>query len=191
MSSMAAEATTRQRLFTVEEYHRMAEAGVFAPGERVELIRGVIREMSPKGRRHTRAVTKANRFFTLRLAGRAGTYVQEPLVKPGWDSEPEPDVVVASDPDPESFGTERTRALLVIEVADTSLDYDRQFKGGLYAEAEIPEYWIVNLVDDALEVYRHPVKGAYGSRQVLKPGMRVTPLAWPELEIEVSELIPA
>jgi len=81
-----------QRTFTVEEYHRMGEAGVFAPDERVGLIRGVVRRMSPKGKRHSLSVSKANRVFSaLALAGRASVFVQDALRIPGWKSEPEPD----------------------------------------------------------------------------------------------------
>jgi Uma2 family endonuclease len=179
-----------QRTFSVDEYHRMAEAGVFAPDERIELIRGVIREMSPKGRKHRVAVALANHLFVRRLAGRAVVQVQDPLSLPGTRSEPEPDVVVTSSPDPRDVGTERSRPLLVIEVADTSLGFDREVKGRLYAEAGISEYWLVNLVDDVLEVYRDPEKGSYSTRRILSPSDKVAPLSFPDLEIEVRDLIP-
>lgn len=76
-------------------------------------------------------------------------------------------------------------------MADSSLEYDRTVKAPLYAEAGVPEYWIVNLVDDVLEVYRQPSGQAYQTQQVLKPGSRVTPQAWPDLEIDVDDLIPS
>jgi Uma2 family endonuclease len=179
------------RRFTVEEYHRMGQAGVFAPGERLELIRGVIREKTPKGKRHIVAVAKVDRVFQLRLAGRAGVLVQNPLIRQDWHSEPEPDVLVASNPELEAYGTEHSSALLAIEVSDTSLQYDRTTKASLYAEAGVPEYWIINLVDDVLEVYRQPSGQSYQSKEILKPGSRITPQAWPDLEIDVSELIPS
>lgn len=179
-----------QRTFSVDEYHRMAEAGVFAPGERTELIRGVIREMSPKGRRPRVAVGLANQIFDRRLAGRASVQIHDPLTLSHVRSEPEPDVVVASSPDPRDVGTERSRPLLVIEVADTSLGFDREVKGRLYAEAGISEYWLVNLVDDVLEVYRDPEKGSYSTRRILSPSDKVAPLSFPDLEIEVRDLIP-
>jgi Uma2 family endonuclease len=179
------------RRFTVEEYHLMAETGVFAPEERVELIRGVIRQMTPKGRRHAIAVAKAIQVFAVQLSGRATVFVQDPLLKNGFHSQPEPDVLITSNPDPESYGTEQSSPLLVIEVADSSLKYDRDTKAALYADAEIPEYWVVNLVDDVLELFIHPQAGAYQSRTTYQPGHRISPRAWPDVEIDVAELIPA
>ena len=179
------------RRFTVEEYHRMGQAAVFAPGERVELIRGVIREMKPKGKRHVKAVMRLVRLFPVSLAGRAGFVVQDPLKMPGWHSEPEPDLLIISNPNPDAYGEEGTNPLLIVEVAETSLHYDRTVKASLYAEAGVPEYWIVNLVDDVLEVYRQPSRQSYESKAILAPGSRITPQAWPDLEIEVADLIPS
>jgi len=179
------------RRFSVDEYHRMAEAGVFMPGESVELIRGVIREMTPKGRRHAIAVTKAINIFAVKLAGRASTYVQDPLIMRNGHSEPEPDLVITSNPDPDAYGTENSLPLLVIEIADTSLKHDRSIKGPLYAEADVPEYWIVNLVDNVLEVYREPSGDTYQHMTTHEPGNRIAPLAWPDMEIEVQELFPS
>lgn len=179
------------RRFTIEEYHRMGKAGVFAPGERVELIRGVIRELTPKGRRHIVAVSRLVSLFPVRLAGRASFLVQDPLKKSGWHSEPEPDFVVTSNPDPDTYGTEQSPPLLVVEVSDTSLDYDRTVKVSLYAEGGVPEYWIINLVDNCLEVHRNPSAGIYQHKSVLQPGERIAPEAWPEIEIDVADLIPS
>lgn len=178
------------RRFSVEEYHRMGEAGVFGPGERLELVRGVIRKMSPKGKRHVIAVSKIIRTFVPRLVGRAMVYVQDPLVKKGLQSEPEPDLWVTANPDPLAYGTESAPAALIIEVSDSSLEYDRTVKASLYAETEVPEYWIVNLIDDVLEVHRDPRGGAYASRTILKPDDRVAPLAWPDLEVSGRDLLP-
>jgi len=178
------------RRFSVEEYHRMGEAGVFGPGERVELIRGVIRKMSPKGKRHVIAVSKIIRSFVPRLASRAMVYVQDPLARKGWPSEPEPDFWVTANPDPLAYGTESAPAALIIEVSDSSLEYDRTVKAPLYAEAEVPEYWIVNLIDDVLEVLRDPQAGAYRSRTILRAEDRVAPLTWPDLDVSVRDLLP-
>jgi hypothetical protein len=179
-----------QRNFTVEEYHRMGEAGVFAADERVELIRGVVRRMSPKGKRHSASVSRATRLFVGRLAGRACVFVQDALRVVGWTSEPEPDLIVASNPDPLTYGTDQSQTLLVIEVADATLAFDREVKGPLYAEAGIPEYWIVNLVEDVLEVYRDPRDGLYQSRAVLSREERIAPRAFPDLEMPVNDLLP-
>lgn len=178
------------RRFTVEEYHRMAEAGVFDPTERVELIRGVIRTMSPKGRRHVIAVSKAVETFVLGVVGRARVYVQDPMPSDALQSEPEPDLLIVSSPDPEAYGTAEATPLLVIEVADSSLEYDRNVKAPLYAEAGVPEYWLVNLVNDVLEVYREPEGKRYSSRITLRADDMVRPLAWADLEISVRDLLP-
>lgn len=179
-----------QRTFTVEEYHRMGEAGVFAPDERVELIRGVIREMSPKGRRHSIAVGLANEIFVRRLEGRASVQIQDALTIESIRSEPEPDVIVNSSPDLRDVRSEKSRPLLVIEVSDSSLRFDRESKAQLYAEGAVPEYWIVNLVNDVLEVYRDPDKGVYQTRLDLKASDTVSPISFPDLEIAVSDLLP-
>lgn len=179
-----------QRTFTVEQYHRMGEAGVFEPGERVELIRGVIREMSPKGRRHSVAVGLATQIFVRRLEGRASVQVQDALTIADIRSEPEPDVVVNSSPDPRDVRTEKSKPLLVIEVSDSSLRFDRDQKARIYAKAGIADYWIVNLIDDELEVCRDPVDGAYATRLVLQATEVVSPLSFPDLEIAVSDLLP-
>ena len=133
--------TIEQRLFTVEEYHRMAEAGILSPDERVELIRGVIHAMSPKKRPHVVAVTGALKLLEKALEGRASVYPEAPLVLTDLDSEPEPDVMVCSNPDFRASGTEATRALLVVEIADSSRSRDLGVKVALYAEAGVPEYW--------------------------------------------------
>ena len=179
-----------QRSFTVEQYHRMGEAGVFEPGERVELIRGVIREMSPKGRRHSIAVGLATQIFDRRLEGRASVQVQDALTIEDIRSEPEPDVVVNSSPNPRDVRTEKSKPLLVIEVSNSSLRFDRDQKARIYAKAGIADYWIVNLIDDELEVYRDPVDGAYATRLVLQATEIVSPLSFPDLEIAVSDLLP-
>lgn len=180
----------RGRKFSVEEYHRLVEIGIIRPEERVELIRGVIHEMSPKGKRHSLSVFRINRLFSRRLAGRAGIYVQDALRKPVLESEPEPDVVIDANPDPGPNDLLPPSPLLVIEVADSSLHYDRDVKAPLYAEAGIPEYWIVNLVQEILEVYREPRDGAYQTKIVLKPSERISPVPWPDLDMQVSELLP-
>jgi Uma2 family endonuclease len=106
------------------------------------------------------------------------------------DSEPQPDVMVCSNPDTRSYGTARTRPLLVVEIADSSVEYDLKEKANLYASARIPEYWVVNLEDRVLEVFRKPGAGAYELRLRLSIGESVSPEAWPNLDFEVSSLFP-
>lgn len=185
-----AEVMEQQRCFTLEEYHRMGETGVIAPSERVELIRGVVREMSPKGRGHRVAVAIATHLFVTRLDGRACVQVQDPVPMEALQSEPEPDIAIFSSADPRELGTERSRLLLVIEVADTSLRADRKIKIPLYAEAGVPEYWILDLGQGRLEAHREPGEGQYRQRLVLEAADPVAPLSFPDLEIQVRDLLP-
>ncbi len=179
-----------QRRFTVGEYHLMAETGILGPDERVELIRGFIREMSPKNWAHVIATRRIFLMLENRLRGRASVYVEAPLTADAIDSEPEPDVLVCSNPDDLAYRSPRTKPVLVIEVADSTLDYDLGEKAALYAEAGVPEYWVVNLVERVLEVRREPANGAYRDSDSLDAKASVTPQAWPDLPFEVSSLFP-
>lgn len=168
----------------------MAETGILAPHERVELVRGSVREMSPKNRVHVIAVDSICSRFREALRGKASVYQEAPLVAEGIDSEPEPDVMICSNPDRSAYGTRRTTPLLVIEVADSSLDYDVGEKAALYADAGVPEYWVANLIERVLVVFREPKRGSYQNCLFLDAKALVTPLAWPELAFEVSALFP-
>ncbi len=183
--------TIDQRRFTVDEYHRMAKTGIFKPDERVELIRGVVHRMSPKNYAHVVAATKLYQSLVKSLAGRASVFQEAPLKLNRLDSDPEPDILAVSSPNIEDYGTDKARPLLVIEVAASSLRYDLNAKAPLYAEAEVPEYWVVNLVDRELVVFRCPEEGAYRDRITYRAGDRVAPEAWQDVVIEVSELFPA
>jgi Uma2 family endonuclease len=182
--------TLEQRRFTVEEYHRMAEAGILGPDERVELIRGVIREMSPKRRKHVVGGSKLLALFFKAFEGRASVYPEAPLEFRNLDSEPQPDVVVCSNLDIESWGTSDAKPLLVVEIADSTLRYDMTEKAALYADARIPEYWVVNLVDRMLEVHRHPRDGVYETRLRVPCSGQVSPEAWPDVVFDVSWFFP-
>ncbi len=98
--------------------------------------------------------------------------------------------MVCSNPDPRAYGTARTRPLLIVEIADSSVEYDLREKASLYATARIPEYWVVNSVDRVLEVFREPAHGVYERRLRLRPSERVSPEAWPAKDLEVSLLLP-
>jgi Uma2 family endonuclease len=180
-----------QRRFTVEEYHRMAEMGILRPDERVELIRGVVRRMSPKNRAHVVAATRLYQHLVGALAGRAAVFKEDPLKLIRLDSEPEPDILAISSPDIDAYGTEGAKPLLVVEVAESSLRYDLNAKADLYAEAGLPEYWVVNLVDRELAIFRSAHEGAYRYRATHGAGDRVAPVAWPDVTLEVSGLFPA
>jgi Uma2 family endonuclease len=142
--------------FTRDEYYRMAEAGLFRD-ERVELLDGEIITMSPKLTPHAFAVNQLMYELIAKLGSTAVVRVQDPIVLNNW-SEPEPDIAVCV-PIPDRYKRAHPRAnqvLLVIEVAESSLVYDRTRKSRSYAASGIPEYWIVNLIDRRVEVFTSP-----------------------------------
>ena len=168
----------------------MAETGILGPDERVELVRGVIREMSPKIWTHVIATRSVFLQLLSALRGRASVYFEAPLRAGPIDSEPEPDVLVCSNPDELAYRSPRTKPLLVIEVADSSLEYDIGEKAALYAEAGVPEYWVVNLVARTLVIFRKPLTGAYRESFSLDEKARVTPETWPEMSFDVFAFLP-
>jgi Uma2 family endonuclease len=174
---------------TREEYERRIEKGFFHPGERVELIDGLLVESEPQSGCHADTVSLV--LYTLVPLFTSGCHlrVQMPLAL-GLDSEPEPDIAVVPGP-PGSYSPDHpTSALLVVEVAESSLPHDRKRKASLYARAGTPEYWVMNLVDWRLEVYRDPVNGEYRSSTFLRAGDNVSPLSRPDARIPVADLFP-
>lgn len=152
---------------SIQDYHRMMEVGILTAHDRVELINGEIIEMSPIGSPHAACVDFLAEELIIALQRKARVRVQNPIALLDY-SEPEPDIVVVK---PGRYQSRHPRAeeiLLIIEVADTSLVYDRDIKGPLYAQAGIAEYWLVNLIDRQVEVYRRPEGGKYTQRFVLR-----------------------
>ena len=187
---------TRTRRFTRAEYERLIELGVFQPGENIELIGGELIVAEPQNAPHYTAIRKTAN--ALEVAFGPGWYVrtQGPI---GLDdeSEPEPDVAVVPGSADDYARAHPSRAVLTVEVAQSSLALDRRHKGSLYARAGLVDYWILNLVDRVLEVYRAPVADAaapfgwrYAEREVLDAFARVTPLAAPQSSVSVSQLLP-
>src|SRR5438552_12280642 len=155
MDDVLATVEVRRRRFTVEEYHRMAEAGILSEDDRVELIEGEIVQMSPIGPRHSACVDRLNALFTSRLRRRAIVRVQNPIVLSRW-TEPQPDLTLLR---PRAdFYAERhpgpADVLLAVEVAETSGVYDRGTKLALYARARIPEVWLVDVRGDRRRLVR-------------------------------------
>lgn len=167
------------------EYHQLAELGAFED-EKIELLYGVLVPMSPIGEPHCVAIERLMELFVTNLAGRARVRVQMPVAASD-DSEPEPDLVVASLD--EALTDHPSKPLLVVEVAETSLAKDRGIKARLYAECGVPEYWVVNLVDRVIEIYREPSAGGYESRDVVGRGEMARPLVFPEVEVAVDSVL--
>jgi len=184
------------RLWTREEYYQMAEADILAPEERVELIDGQIVRMPPQTPRHAAMVGVACEALGAVLCPGSHVRGRLPLTL-GPYSEPEPDVAVVRGVPRDHVQAHPSTALLVIEVADTTLEFDQGRKAGLYARADIPEYWILNLVDRVLEVYRDPGPSpaqpgdhAYRSVRYFGPSESVAPMALPTASIRVADLLP-
>jgi Uma2 family endonuclease len=181
---------TTKKLFTVDEYYRMAEAGILAPGERVELIDGEIIQMSPIGTRHAGCVNRATRLFTSAFGQRVVVSVQNPLRLNNY-TEPEPDLVLLK-PLLDEYSSKKPFAqdvLLVVEVADSTLAYDRNVKLPRYADAGVPEVWIEDLTNDVLLVFRNPVAGSYATSFTLHRGERVEVVALPGFLFEIQDLL--
>jgi Uma2 family endonuclease len=180
----------KRRCFTVEEYHRMGEAGILTDEDRVELIDGEIVEMTPIGLRHASCVMFLNQVFTLALVGRAVVSPQGPL-RLGERLEFQPDIVLLRPP-LESYRLAiptAADALLVVEVADTSLDRDRGIKLLRYARANVPEVWIVDLAGETVEVHRTPAPEGYRDSERVLRGGSVSPAAFPDLLVAVADIL--
>jgi Uma2 family endonuclease len=183
---------TQIRPLTSAEYYQMMESGIIREGEKVELILGQIFTMAAKGTRHTLSTRKLFKQLLDLIGDRADVQSQDPITLPN-NSEPEPDIVIArlrsdeyvnSHPSPEDI-------ILIIEVADSSIKFDRDTKAPLYAAAGISEYWIVNLIDDRLEIYRQPEGAIYTSVQIVMPPRSINLPEFSEIALNISDLFPA
>jgi Uma2 family endonuclease len=191
---------TQIRPLTSTEYYQMMETGIIKEGERVELISGQIFTMAAKGVRHTICTRRLFKQLLALMGDRADVQSQDPITLP-TNSEPEPDVVIARlrEDNYENSHPLPADIILIIEVSDTTLKFDRDVKSPLYATAEINEYWIVNLVDDRLEVYRHPEGGIYTTVQIFRPSHGQSPSGrqsinlpgFPEMALNISDFFPA
>jgi Uma2 family endonuclease len=186
---MAVEVAATRRRFTRAEYYRMAEVGILGRRDRVELIRGEIVEMSPIGRRHQAFIDNLSRLLILRLADDAIVSVHGPLALAD-DTEPEPDLVVLRRRDVPYKEREAWAedALLVIEVAESSLAYDRSTKMRLYAEVGIPEYWVVDCAAETVEVHRGPGPDGYRDVSQVAGGAMLTLQAFPGVELTPADI---
>jgi Uma2 family endonuclease len=179
------------RRLRVEEYHRMIEAGIFDEDEHVELLEGLLVAMTPQREDHGRVIQILTEALIRALpSGEYAVRPQLPLTL-GADSEPEPDVAVVRAADARSREEHPRRAVLVVEVSGDSLRKDREVKGALYARTAIPEYWIVNLADRCVEVYRDPDAGAgrHWTLTTAASGSDVASPALPGFSIPVASLL--
>jgi len=174
----------KPRRLTRAEYDKMAELGFFR-GERVELIHGIAVRMPPIGSPHAEIVDRLTASLVRALGDRARVRIQSPFLAAD-DSEPEPDVAIV--PAGNYARAHPDRALLLIEVAETSLKYDRETKTALYAASAVPEFWIVDVAGNAIEVYSEPVGDRYARVSRLGAGERVQVAAFPDVVVVVSDL---
>lgn len=174
--------------WTLDEYHRMVEAGLLE-GRAVEFLHGEIVEMSPEGAPHASASSDAGEYLSGLLGDRAQVRHSKPIVLPALVSEPEPDLAIVR-----RSGAYRHRhpnpddVFWLVEYAQTSLSKDLDEKKRLYADAGVPEYWVVNLRDKTLLVFRQPANGSYRFEQTLGQG-DITPLAFPDLSVSTAKLL--
>ena len=186
----AAPASVARHLFTVDEYHRMGAAGIFGEDNRVELIEGEIIEMSPIGSPHAARVKRLTRLLVRRLGTRAIVQVQDPVLLSQL-SEPQPDLaVVKARADFYASGhPEPADVLLIVEVADSSRVFDRNVKAPLYARAGIAELWVVDVIDEVVDVYRKPGRGRYRDVTRFCLSQRVTIAAFPHFSFRVTDIL--
>jgi Uma2 family endonuclease len=187
--NLPADIGVKRRSLTVEAYHRMGEVGILAPDERVELIEGEVVEMAPIGSRHAGMVSRLNRLLVQAVGNRALVFVQNP-VRLSRTSEPQPDFAVLK-PRADDYQSEVPGpgdVLLLVEIAETSLKYDRELKAPLYAAHAIPELWVVDVGEKVLWLYRAP--GPDGYARVEKTGQPagLSLAAAPEIKVDLSGL---
>ena len=176
--------------FNVNEYYRMTETAVFRPGARMELLNGRIIDTSPNGPFHSGLVKRLNRIYTQLSQGRWQASVQDPL-RLDDHSEPEPDFMLLK-PSPDDYTGRHPQpadVFLLVEVADTTLDYDREEKIPAYGRAGISEVWLVNLTNATIEVFRDPHFTGYGTQTRLTVGEHIAPQAFPDALVSVAELL--
>jgi len=191
MATPTPDARERLRPISVDEYHRMIDAGILDEDEKVQLIDGMLVAMTPQGRPHAFVIQELNRLLVRALGDDFKVLTQLPLTL-GNDSEPEPDLTVVRAQDAASRTHHPATAALVIEVSGDSLRFDRRTKAALYARTGIPEYWIVNLEDATIEVRSDPdtATGAYRETRVVGRGEMLTAAAVPGVQLDVTSLFP-
>jgi len=185
------ETTIELRMWTVEEYHRMAEAGIFDEDERVELLEGKIIYKNKIGTVHRSAVGRINYLFQDLLENRAWISIKNPIQLDNY-SEPEADIVVVKIDSLDYADHHPTpdEVYLVIEVADTTFKKDCEIKGKAYAAVGIIDYWVLDIINRQLHVFREPDENGYKSEVLFKENDIVSPLIFSDLNINILEMLP-
>ena len=179
------------RPWAVDEYYQMAKTGILQPDEKVELIAGqIIRNMTPQGSFHAAAITRTNRLLNQPVQPRFLVRSQLPIQLDNR-SEPEPDLaLVKSDPlDYDDRHPKAEDVYLIIEIADSTLKTDLTLKKQVYAEAKIPDYWVLDLAKRQLYVYRQPTEEGYQQEQILSEQHSIAPLSFPDFQVKVGEML--
>ena len=184
-------ATVTTHKFTADEYQRMGEVGILCEDDRVELIEGEIVDMAAIGNRHQAAVDRLNKLF-VQLAGNEAIVRVQGSVRLNERNEPQPDLVILRPRDDfyvsQFAGPADT--FLVIEVADTTLAYDRDVKSPLYARTRIQEFWLVDIEDRSITVFRQPAPDGYSSVRTLRGADNLSPAALPRVSLTPNVLFP-
>ncbi len=175
--------------FSVDEYYKMIELGMLKDYEKAEIIEGELIKKMTIGDRHAYVVDVLNKFFIKNVSDRIQVRIQNPLRISDFD-EPEPDIVLS---DLTKYDGKRhprpAEVLLVVEVSDSTLKYDRDVKLALYSNAGIAEVWIVNLINNIIEIHQKPSNGIYQLAQIKKPGDIAESMVLPELKLNVDEVL--
>jgi Uma2 family endonuclease len=179
-----------RRLFTVDQFHQMGEAGIFAEDDRVELLAGEIVDLTPIGSRHAACVSRLNYLLGRDVGDAFRLRIQDPVQLDDY-SEPQPDVAVVKaradfyrDAHPRPADV-----LLLIEVADTSVEIDRAEKIPLYAASGVPEVWIVDLNAGHVDVYRDPASAGYRTHETVGRGGSLRPAALSQIQLSADDVI--
>ena len=190
MKSLQKIESPRQRLWKVEEYYRIAETGILDPDERVELIEGKIIRMAAKGIAHVIAGRRSHNLLEARLGGRVLVWTQDPIRLNDY-SEPEPDIALVMPPLERYRDRHPTASdvYLIIEIADTTINNDCQKKSRVYARSGIADYWVLDVVDRQLHVFREPGKDAYQNESIFSENEAVSLLAFPDVNLVVGEML--
>jgi Uma2 family endonuclease len=178
------------RLLTVKDYHRMGETGIFDPDERIELLTGQIVKKPVKGPSHSAAVKRIDRLLRSHLAQDTLVQQQDPIQLDDY-SEPEPDIALLR-PNPTDYEEHHPTVAdvyLIIEVSDSTLSRDCEFKADIYARSRITDYWVLDIPNRRLHVFRKPSQDGYQSRVTLTEGDSIAPLAFSDCIIQIAEML--